>query len=407
MTIHRLDLPPPPKPKAASQHVNDLAQWKGPRAVNLDALRYQVHLVHDGKTQHIEGILPDLEWTDAAISLSGSINLIRPTVSSEPLHATHGDLVRLFVRWAGGYLPLWDMRVWDPDDDIGSGSMTASLNDDLYPLTISRDNFKYRRNKKKSPQGFKCHEILIDIAKRYHIPLGHIAEGVTPIYNLDMTDVSPLDAIVKAYQEEKAATGLRFVIHWRGGKLNVVPLVRNEILYTLHQQLESVASAITAPDSYATALTGRWTQKDTSTKDSHGHTKVKHTKRSLTVYGDLDRGFIHQQVNLHGIDSDHEASVRLKHLLANRQRLKPVVTVTHGLIPFIRRGDTTQVYIPERGFVGDRSEMWVTQADYHLDGSNPTMDLQFSWDDPLKSVLAAQKKLDAAARAGKRVGAAA
>lgn len=355
----------------------------------LEQIDYRCFIVHKGLQQLVDGILPGLDWSDTGPVLTGTISLMNDDDQRPKLQIGNGDRVRLQVRWQGKWSDLWTMRIWDPQDDVVNESYSGTLFDDLHVLEISTDDFHFRRHKTKRPHGYKCHEILIAIARRYKIPLGKVARGTYDIKNLEMNDVSPLDVIVRAYRLERQHSGRRFVMRFRSGKLEVVPLQRNPVLYVLQSQLQAAVIGIETPDNYATALTGRWV-----TKKKKGH---------MMVTGNLDRGFVHKQAGLlTGIDSRHEAEVRLKHMLAQRQSIKPAIPITHALIPFVRRGDATQVLIPSRGISGDKSLLWVSSGEYHLSAGDATMDLEFSWTDPIASAEAAQKAADKAKRAAKR-----
>lgn len=389
------------KSKTGRAHAIDLSGHWGSEIlpVRLDAIEYRVQRLTKGlEPLIIDGVTTGLDWNDVGPVLDGTIDLTKPMAMDQPLHFQHGDVIRAECKWAGRWTNIWDMRVWDPDRTLGDGAVTAQLYNDLRILQMSEDNFAFRRHKRKAPLGYRCHEILIEIARRYRIPLGQIVAGTHFIKSLEMTDASPLAAITRAYRLEREATGRRFVMRWHGGRLHVTPLIRNPIMYTLRQQIEEMTIGLKVKDSYATALTGRWTTSEETGTDAHGHKKHKRVKDHAMVTGDLGRGFVHKQVTLHGIDSRDEAVERLRHLLAGRQRVVKTAAITHALIPFLRRGDSVRVSLPEEGYYGRLGLLWVSQVNYHLQGA-PTMDLQLTMEDPNKKT---QADKDAEARERKR-----
>jgi hypothetical protein len=307
-----------------------------------------------------------------------------------------GHRVRLDVRWGGEWKEVFTMRLYKPREDPASGTITYEMHDDGYLLQLSRDEFEYRKGKKRHKKGWKCHQIAKDIARQYRIPLGRIAEGKHFIKVLEMRG-SPMQALQRAYALEKAHTGRRFVIRFNKGQLDILPLQRNALLYRLGPQLTTALLSDDTDDArWATAVTVKATVK-----------QGKKTKKIETTIFDDPRikkyGVIHK-VKRAGpnVDSRDEARTLGKRYIAKHSEREDSLEITHPGIAFIRRGDAVAVRIPRVAVDDQDGIMFVASHQHSLAGGEFTMSLTLSFDDPYVPAKKRRKKKDKETRARKR-----
>lgn len=306
--------------------------------------------------------LAGLQWQDLSAQawLQGNATLRAVSNQREHLAITHGDVIRTEVFWDKAWRYLWDMRVWDPDRTLAAGDpqFVATLYDDLYQLSISMDDFHYKN--------LYCHEIFLRVADKYQIPTGQIAMGTYKIKSFNELGISPLDAIIAAYRIERDHSGRRFVIKWRKGKVNITPLQRNPILYVLHQQLVDATVHHVTPTDFATSLTGR--SSATNKKNNKVQKHVFTAQANVPTYG-----YIHQQQDYSGNYNETHLESSVKHDLTKRQIIGHTVDFDHQGIALISKGDAVKLDIPEEGYTGKSSIVWVSDITHTLEPGTYTM----------------------------------
>jgi hypothetical protein len=328
----------------------------------------------------------------------GDVNLRRPDPVLFPgFRLVEGHQIKLDCRWGGLWREVWRMRLGDGKLGL-DGAQTFSLADDGLVLQLSRDDWHYGKSKAR-PKGWRCHEILKDIAKRYRIPLGAVTAGTHYISTLSLTNQSPMQVIQKAYSIERSATGRSFVVKWVHGKLSVVPLQRNPLLYILGPQLQSALVGKEARDEkFATAVTVHSTVKGGKRKGR------KITETVVNKDAVKREGFVHQRVEIPRVTSVADARSEGKRYMARHSvRKRTIENLTHYGIAFVSRGDAVRVSIPQSGVVGDSGVLFVSDGQWSLDSAGFTMSLGLKYTDPVFSIQKqAQEAKDAAARQAKR-----
>jgi hypothetical protein len=223
--------------------------------VNDQEFRFKV-IREDGAIP-ITDTIETVEWRDEGNEynlnsipvLSGSVTYHRPPDNSHPIR--DGHRIRCDVKWIGEWKPLWEMVLTTPPEtQVESGAVTAQLSDPLWIAAKSEGYFRYRAAKKKRRRGWLYHEIVQDVCRRYHIPVGPLVKGKKRIKHFAPTGqpISPLEAIRLAVLAEQEWTGRRFVISWRADKkgrfcLHVTNPQRNPVLYQLERQIRATLRA--------------------------------------------------------------------------------------------------------------------------------------------------------------------
>lgn len=302
------------------------------------------------KTLPLNGFINQMQWQDLSGQawLQGSFTLRAVAHVKEHFTIGHGDVVRAEVWWNRGWRYLWDMRIWDPDRALSAGnpSLTGNLYDDLYLLSLSEDDFHYNN--------VFCHEVLLRVCERYKIPVGQVAMGKWKIKNFDEKAISPIDAIILAYKQERNHTGHRFVIRWLKNRLHVIPLQKNPLLYTMSDQLVNATLHHITPDTFATAVTAR-----TSSPVQGGKGK-RVTKGVVSIIQGVDAyGYIHKQSSYSQHYTDAQLRTTVKHELAKRQIVDRTIDFDHEGIALVRKGDAIKLPIPDVGYTGAKSIFWI------------------------------------------------
>lgn len=386
---------------AAKAHQPDLTKHYN-RAVedlDLNSLEYATTLLRPkGVEPHraeIDHLITSLEWRyDAGDPVMHGSLTLDPKREWDGIKISAGDTLLLKCKWFGKWTEVWRMRLANESDSL-AGAVTYDLEDPLEVLQASTDDWHYAKSAKAGkPNGWLCHEIVRDVAKRYKIPLGRVATGSRRIHSLSYDDYSPLAIIQRAYALERAYSGHRFVIRWDGGKLNVLPMRRNPLLYVLSVQLEDALLGLEERgDDFATALSANVAIKSGKNKPR------KVTVRVSNAAAIRREGFVHRNFDLTDTKDEGAARTELKRQLNKVSLRKRTVTgVRHPLIPFIRRGDAIQVSIPSRGVVGAKAVCFVSAGTWSLSGGSGTMSLDVTFDDPYSTSSAARKAKDKAAR---------
>jgi len=374
-------------------------KYKQPE-IDLDSQQFRTTFIRPDRTPKnllADGLIESLEWRSEGGDpvLQGTVTLHKE--EDEPMLVHEGHVLRLDVFWQGKWVELWRMRLYDEQTTL-AGSTTFALADDMRILQESVDYFHYTKTKHGGkPKGWLCHQVVRDIARRYHIPLGQVAAGKHHITDLS-GEMSPMQAIQKAYAIERRGSGHRFVMRWQAGKLNILPMKRNPFLYVLKDAIrDATISKAERDEGFATAVTVRASVK------KHGSRK----HRTL-VYQYVNKaavkkeGFVHKVLNGSGVKDEQDARTKAKRYIAKHSvRQRTITGLQHQGIAFVRRGDAMWVSIPEYGFTGKQAIAFVSAGTWTLSGGSFTMSLDFSFDDPFKTAKSKRKDKDAKTRKDK------
>lgn len=339
----------------------------------------------------------DCSWDDADSVLTGSITLQMEERERDKAPVVDGNVIKCEVRWNNKWKEVWRMRITVPSAQVSDDTLTLTLADDLDLVQRSKGDFKFTKEKEGSHKnGWFAHEILEQVAKDYNFKLGRVDKATYEINDLTMQDVSALDPIIKAYKLERENTGKRYVMRWVNGRLNVLKLRRQELLYSLREQIVDAVVEHDRGAGFCTALIvrGNLEGQDSNKKEAIEVT-VEH-KQAIEQYG-----YIIRSVNIDSeVKSKEELRERGKRMLANRIRRKTDdrVSLTHVGIPFIRRGDAVRINLPEYGFKDKRrpvrtykgghySILFVASISHSVSNGDYTMSMEFALDDPVADML--------------------
>lgn len=348
-------------------------------------------------TINVDGITTALEWRSEPGSpvLVGSLTLMEPKAGG-PVHIHEGHVLRLEVYWGGKWRELWRMRL-DNGQRTLSGGWTFDLADDMQILQENIDNWHFTKSK-KHPKGWRCHEVLREVCRRFRVPVGKVAAGKHFITDIS-GEMSALQVIQKAYAIERRGSGKRFVMRWQNGKLNVLPMRRNDLLYILNDMIiDATIGKEERDEKFATAVTIRATVKKSGSK-----------KRKKIVYKYVNEaavkkeGFVHKTLGGGDVKSVADAEKKAKrHIAKYSVRKRTITGLQHQGIAFIRRGDAMRVSLPQYGFSGKHGVCFVTSGTWSLSGGQFTMALDFTFDDPWPTAKQKRKDKDSKTRKDKR-----
>jgi hypothetical protein len=325
-------------------------------------------------------------------------------------HLRDGHSIRCEVKWLGHWLPLWQMRiVKPPETTVESGEANAELADDLYLASLSRGHFRFRKSKKR-PRGWRYHEIVVNVCRRYHIPLAAIQKGTAWIKELgdggDLDDVSPLEVIRQAVLAEQTYTGRRLLIAWRWDTakkrfaLHVIPAARNNVLWTFSDEIRNATVSPVRRATLATSVVAHGSGK----KPKHGKRVHYKPVRISSDKAIRQYGFIERHVTVSG-NAEGRGDLVAKAKRELTKQLKPVRIISNfqtGGIATVRRGDTIRVSLPQQGFMGDAGIVYVTTVEHTVTPGDYTMTLELTWRDPLDPNVLRKQREDALKRRKQR-----
>jgi hypothetical protein len=348
----------------------------------------------------IDHLITSIEWRYEQGDPVLHGNLTVRKFDKKKIRIVEGDTLKLDVRWFGRWHEVWRMVLRDPEESTAGGSTSFTLDDPMSVLQESRDTWHYAKSKKGGhPEGWKCHQIARDVAKRYKIRLGKVAKGKRWIRELEHNDYSPIQILQRAYALERAESGHRYVMRWSNGKLNILPMRRNPLLYVLGSMIQDAAITYEERgEDFCTAVTVRATLKEKG-KKAKKITVLVTDKQAMRKYG-----FIHRELKGGNVKSEADArKLGRRHLNKKAKRKRTITGLTHHGIAFIRRGDAIRINLPEKGFKkGKDSICFVSAGSWSLSGGTFSMNLDVTFDDPFATTKKVRKDKDKKKRDEKR-----
>lgn len=381
----------------AKARTPDLSKWYNTALPPQHPGDYQfrLDLLRPGLTPfRLDKMVDTLGWTDETTVLTGSLSAYRPDPEKPAtLPLGRGDLVRCTVKWAAQAYRLWTMRVQAPQPELDTGNTSVTLQDDMALLDSSKLDWFFRKSKAKK-FGYTADEITIAVAQRLGVGIDTLPKG-TQRFALVERNMTGLAVLKAAWSKEKTATGVGYVIRLRNGKLQIVPIRRNPLLYVLGPQIQTAL---------LTQKTG--SKVPTTVLEGHGHIgkgkgaqKVSYTEYDRSVVDTL--GYVHQVKQYGEVRSHADLRAQVKLDYAAGIRVNDLITVDHAGIPFIYRGDGTQLKLPGEGYKGAQSFVYCTRAAHTVQAATYTTEWDFTLTDPFLAQQESEQKA-AAARATKR-----
>lgn len=336
----------------------------------------------------LDRMVDTFEWVDEQAILTGNLTAYR-TDPEQPatLPVTRGMLVNCSVEWGkGSTYDLWTMRTEGPQYERDTGNLSVNLKDDMALLDGSKRDWWFRKTKSR-PYGYTADEIAQRVASELGVQVDQLSKG-TFRQELKMRSQTGLAVLKRAYQAESTKTGRVFVIRLKSGKLQIVPIARNPIAYVLSSQIQTALITQAGGQKIpTTVLTGK------------GHIGKGKSARSIS-YTEYDRqvvrllGYSHDTVHFGKVDSSADLRTQVQRMLAKRLRYNSSVSVSAQGIPFIVRGDATQVLMPTEGYSGTNSWVFCTSATHTVQAAVYTTTWDFTYRDPyLTAVQDAAKSL--------------
>jgi hypothetical protein len=288
----------------------------------------------------LDSLVSQIQWIDEGPVLTGNLSVKR----AEPLHPLpirDRDRVRLFVHWNGRWYRLWEMVVdGDPVPQLETAEESVALTDDLDALKRNKREWEFKKSKKK-PKGWRADQIAREVCRREGVKPGRIAKGTVYIEKLKL-DGSGLEVIRRAYAREKKKTERKFVTRLRDGKLDVLPLRRNRVLFEIKGILRGGS------------LEGRRKKGRPATViEAKGTIDGKKVEERVFRRGPLRRFGLSREEKSYGrVKSKAELREEAMRDLAEELKVTRTATLEIPGIPFIERGDTVRWINDERGWSG-------------------------------------------------------
>jgi hypothetical protein len=293
----------------------------------------------------------------------------------DSLPITNGYRIRCRVRWGQKWYELWTMRCGTPDVDIGEGTVTVELKDDLDLVRRGRRHYVFRKTKRRK-HGYFGHEMLRIAARREGIRLGRIVKCKKRMGKVDLWG-SFHDLAVKVYTNEREETGRRFLFRMDSrGRFEVVPYKRNALVYVLRDQLRQ--AAVSKPPKKANPVTilkgkARIGKGDDAKKIRH----TEYRREMVRRFGHMER-----EKDYGRVESRAELRKKMRRDLAEEYKFDTLLRVQHAGIPFVRRGDGAKLPLPSEELTGSRSWVYCTSAQHTVQAGTYTSDFEFNREDP-------------------------
>lgn len=354
------------------------------RDISAGDFDFRVVLIRTDKTGDDREMILDrattaINWTEESPVLSGSVTLHRPAplaVNALPIRESHR--VRLLVRWGGEWFQLWELKVTaDPEPTGSTGDLVVSLADDLAALRNNERDWEFKKDKHR-PDGWAPEEIVAYVARKEGVKLGKIAKGAARIKKLKLTG-SGLEVIMRAYAQERRKTNRQFVVRFRDGRLEIIPVERHEILYEVKNNEIDYTTATGAPKK----------KKPTTVIEAKGRIGKKKIEAKVFKREALKRlGLSTEEKSYGKVDSKKQLIERAQRDLADELIVKRTATMQIPGIPFIQRGDTLHWVTEEPGWSGpskgthDRGFAYVTGVTHNVNPGDFQTSLTLSQVDP-------------------------
>lgn len=301
-----------------------------------------------------------------------------------------GDRVRILLYHHKRWHRLWDLTVTGvPEVTLGEGTMSVELGDPLAKLEQDERKWEFKKDD-SHPHGWRPGEIATHVCHKQGVPIGRIVNGHHRIDNLKMKSAG-LAVIKKAFAEERDDTGQRFVIRFRNGRLDVVPIRRNRVLYEIHH-IEEDASVSGQPPG----------KSPTTVVEAHARVNKKKVTVKVVAHRAAAR-FGRQTKEVHYGRMGSRKAVRNKALrfLAREIEPKRTANLTIPCIPFIERGDAVRWRTKEPGWHGstplavNRQFAFTTSVIHNVGADFATTSLVLTQRDPylkqLKEIAQAEQ----------------
>jgi len=385
--------------------MNILRGYTKPRELRfVKKLRYRVIVVRTGQRNRkrryadITGIVESVTWSDTKPVLTGALNVQKPKQLQKGdagFTVNDGNIVKLDIFYGGKWRNIWKMRVQTPSLDVGSLTGSYELADDSLIWAMDEGDFEFKKDKETHPKPYRAHEVAEAVCKEWKIPHDPFPRGTEDLDDIEEDSASPLSVIAGAYKQESEATGKKYIMSYRNGRLRLRPLRRSKTLWVLREQILSATVTRNRGGKFFTALNIIGKVKDG--KETKKVDFVVTHPAAARRYGRIVKIF-----KLENVGRSREKVVESAKKRLNRMILKktqPTIQLSHVGIPWIRRGDALEIRLPKYGFKGKPrpvppfeggyfSILFLTAAEHTLDSSGHTMDLTFEVEDPVAEMKA-------------------
>lgn len=380
MATKKFDIPLPPTGIAN--------QWKG-EITDLDfgreQLRFWWRSAIASSRESLDGWVETFAWddmADIAPVMNGSITLRQSLVHSPIPPIKIGDLILMDMRKtpAASWKEQVRLRVREPQR-LASGQFTFQLENDAALLLISKDNWRFPKDK-RHPHGWKPWQIVQEVCRRSKVRLVMPQVG-KPIKKFPaMKDASAIDVINKALDHLRKAENKVLIRRFENGTLYLALRHYSPELIKLGPELIEASMVETRRNDFATSLTVRTTAEKSHGKDKKGKKKATHKQITVNVTRPqfVKRyGYVHAVVYAHGADSAAEARALGMAHLARILRPRRTLTLTAPYIPGLRRGGYIRIAIPTLGLT---QIVYVQSVSHNASAGSLTMDVTVAFDDP-------------------------
>lgn len=341
----------------------------------------------------VTGAVTGIDWQDQTIR-TATVTLTEPSRVSPDLRIVEGQEVR--VLYAVGrpgqadarprMRTLMRLRITEVQKSISGGTVTIQAADALEWAKRSEYDWSYKkgtgRSRHKRPNGWLCHQIAADAARRAGIPIGSLSKGVHPIKNLTTRRASPLEVIRRAYEKERDETGNKYVIRMVDGRLYVTRLRRSRQLALLGGETISAELTRRLQQDFASVFTVRATVKRDG-REEKVKMRVKARPKTMRRFGR-----VHKFYNLEEpVDSRAAARRRAQRELYKRLEPEREVSVTVRGDTRLGVGDAVTVLLPvETGTQGKSRKLrglaYVTDASHSVAPGSYETSLTLGFEDP-------------------------
>ena len=301
--------------------------------IDISTIQYDVELItENGAVYPLNDIFKSLSWEEQENTLAQQATIVvaNTKVGDNPLIdiIKINCIIRIFGSWDSPRELLFEGTVWDWQyhSTASARLWTITAYDPLIRLQQSKD-FKY------FSAGLTTQTLIGEICAVWNIPFEYKWEQSIVHEKKVFNGNTVSDMINTALKEVYRQTGVKYVVYFRDGKLQVIGYGNNDTIYKFTDpQAISTDSKLTINDLVTRV-------KVIGKSDDDGRSPVE-----AVVDGDLRFGVLQEIIRRDGDSTIAAAIAEAETTLRERGRPSEHIKVRTPDVPFLRRGDAVYMW---------------------------------------------------------------
>lgn len=344
----------------------------------------------------LDGLITHANWQRDGTNRTAEINLqwSSTTPVAGLVLANDEVLCEVDVQGSGRWRPVWLLATLKPSIDEETGVISMALAGSLRPIVREKQAWKFRRDNRHQ-RGWTADQITRAVCKELGVEVLEVPKGTHRIAKLIEHKASGVDVIVRAWKQERAATGRQFDVDISTGALRVTEVRTPQHMLLLRDHILS-AVVNGAQGAAVTRIKATATVKPRgAAKSIKLHATVVDRRREA-IFGQVTRDMAAPR----GVDTLAELRTWARRQLAEAARPSGTVALSVPGMPMLDRGDAVKIRLPLSGV---QSIAYVTSARHDLSAGSYITQIEVGFRDPVADVRRARvAKMKARERARRR-----